>query len=141
MAPRAGFEPATKRLTVACSTTELPRNEEDNGNVHISIISPNEHGKLLLTSTSEEQNGCSHTFCPSAVEASFTYRGIHRSFCEEKNRVIVPEKVLYSSMLYLAEHVDTNRYRHTLVCCRRCMYGGGGALYAPEKSKFFYRPF
>lgn len=24
MAPRAGFEPATKRLTAACSTTELP---------------------------------------------------------------------------------------------------------------------
>jgi hypothetical protein len=27
MAPRAGFEPATKRLTAACSTTELPRND------------------------------------------------------------------------------------------------------------------
>ena len=26
MAPRAGFEPATIRLTVECSTTELPRN-------------------------------------------------------------------------------------------------------------------
>lgn len=26
MAPRAGLEPATKRLTAACSTTELPRN-------------------------------------------------------------------------------------------------------------------
>ncbi len=26
MAPRAGFEPATKRLTAVCSTTELPRN-------------------------------------------------------------------------------------------------------------------
>ena len=26
MAPRAGFEPATERLTAACSTTELPRN-------------------------------------------------------------------------------------------------------------------
>ena len=25
MAPRAGFEPATQRLTVVCSTTELPR--------------------------------------------------------------------------------------------------------------------
>jgi hypothetical protein len=24
MAPRAGFEPATQRLTAACSTTELP---------------------------------------------------------------------------------------------------------------------
>lgn len=28
MAPRAGFEPATKRLTAACSTTELPRNKK-----------------------------------------------------------------------------------------------------------------
>jgi hypothetical protein len=28
MAPRAGFEPATQRLTVVCSTTELPRNSE-----------------------------------------------------------------------------------------------------------------
>lgn len=27
VAPRAGFEPATKRLTAACSTTELPRSE------------------------------------------------------------------------------------------------------------------
>ena len=27
VAPRAGFEPATKRLTAACSTTELPRND------------------------------------------------------------------------------------------------------------------
>jgi hypothetical protein len=27
MAPRAGFEPATIRLTVGCSTAELPRNE------------------------------------------------------------------------------------------------------------------
>ena len=26
MAPRAGFEPATNRLTAGCSTTELPRN-------------------------------------------------------------------------------------------------------------------
>lgn len=26
LAPRAGLEPATKRLTAACSTTELPRN-------------------------------------------------------------------------------------------------------------------
>ena len=28
MAPWAGFEPATDRLTADCSTTELPRNEE-----------------------------------------------------------------------------------------------------------------
>src|SRR5690348_3077789 len=27
LAPRAGFEPATIRLTVECSTAELPRNE------------------------------------------------------------------------------------------------------------------
>ncbi len=27
MAPRAGLEPATQRLTVVCSTTELPRNK------------------------------------------------------------------------------------------------------------------
>lgn len=27
LAPRAGFEPATQRLTVVCSTTELPRNK------------------------------------------------------------------------------------------------------------------
>ena len=27
MAPRAGIEPATNRLTAGCSTTELPRNE------------------------------------------------------------------------------------------------------------------
>lgn len=26
MAPQAGLEPATKRLTAICSTTELPRN-------------------------------------------------------------------------------------------------------------------
>ena len=26
MAPRAGLEPATDRLTADCSTTELPRN-------------------------------------------------------------------------------------------------------------------
>jgi hypothetical protein len=26
MAPRAGFEPATNRLTAGCSTAELPRN-------------------------------------------------------------------------------------------------------------------
>src|SRR3954471_1960891 len=26
LAPRAGFEPATNRLTAGCSTTELPRN-------------------------------------------------------------------------------------------------------------------
>ncbi len=26
IAPRVGIEPTTKRLTVACSTTELPRN-------------------------------------------------------------------------------------------------------------------
>jgi hypothetical protein len=28
MAPRAGLEPATERLTAACSTTELPRNKK-----------------------------------------------------------------------------------------------------------------
>jgi len=28
LAPRAGFEPATNRLTVDCSTAELPRKEE-----------------------------------------------------------------------------------------------------------------
>src|ERR1700687_4966075 len=29
MAPRAGFEPATIRLTVECSTAELPRNKRN----------------------------------------------------------------------------------------------------------------
>ena len=29
MAPRAGLEPATERLTAACSTTELPRNYQE----------------------------------------------------------------------------------------------------------------
>ena len=29
LAPRAGFEPATIRLTVECSTAELPRNERN----------------------------------------------------------------------------------------------------------------
>ena len=29
MAPRAGLEPATERLTAVCSTTELPRNNFD----------------------------------------------------------------------------------------------------------------
>src|SRR5262245_24812906 len=28
MAPRAGIEPATQRLTVVCSTSELPRNKK-----------------------------------------------------------------------------------------------------------------
>jgi hypothetical protein len=28
LAPRAGFEPATNRLTAGCSTTELPGNTE-----------------------------------------------------------------------------------------------------------------
>ena len=32
LAPRAGFEPATDRLTADCSTTELPRN---NGQCHL----------------------------------------------------------------------------------------------------------
>ena len=31
MAPRVGFEPTTDRLTVDCSTTELPRNISHRG--------------------------------------------------------------------------------------------------------------
>ena len=31
MAPRVGFEPTTSRLTVGCSTTELPRNRAHRG--------------------------------------------------------------------------------------------------------------
>src|ERR1035437_5861128 len=31
LAPRAGFEPATIRLTVECSTAELPRNRRNQG--------------------------------------------------------------------------------------------------------------
>jgi hypothetical protein len=31
VAPRAGFEPATIRLTVECSTAELPRNRRNQG--------------------------------------------------------------------------------------------------------------
>ena len=31
LAPRAGFEPATIRLTVECSTAELPRNRRNLG--------------------------------------------------------------------------------------------------------------
>ena len=31
LAPRAGFEPATIRLTVECSTAELPRNRRNKG--------------------------------------------------------------------------------------------------------------
>ena len=31
LAPRAGFEPATIRLTVECSTAELPRNRRNRG--------------------------------------------------------------------------------------------------------------
>lgn len=34
MAPRAGFEPATKRLTAACSTTELPGITSHAGQMH-----------------------------------------------------------------------------------------------------------
>jgi hypothetical protein len=35
MAPRAGFEPATQRLTVVCSATELPRNKNFNYNERV----------------------------------------------------------------------------------------------------------
>jgi hypothetical protein len=38
-APRAGFEPATNRLTVYCSTAELSRNKKDNDRVPVSLYS------------------------------------------------------------------------------------------------------
>ena len=38
MAPRAGFEPATKRLTAACSATELPRKNETRLTYNIKFI-------------------------------------------------------------------------------------------------------
>src|SRR5688572_13203692 len=38
LAPRAGFEPATLRLTAGCSTVELPRNIQDEPAAGPSIL-------------------------------------------------------------------------------------------------------
>ena len=43
VAPRAGFEPATNRLTAGCSTTELPGNTPNSGSG--PITKPNCFGK------------------------------------------------------------------------------------------------
>ena len=40
LAPRAGFEPATIRLTVECSTAELPRNRAKQGSRRQRITKP-----------------------------------------------------------------------------------------------------
>ena len=46
LAPRAGLEPATLRLTVACSTIELPRNILS-ANIHLFLQNPNPHKHFL----------------------------------------------------------------------------------------------
>ena len=64
MAPRAGFEPATDRLTVDCSTTELPRTMVRERDVPIAkaflicqaAISIKIHGRYALIGTSEAPN-------------------------------------------------------------------------------------
>src|SRR5215471_21725796 len=40
LAPRAGFEPATIRLTVECSTAELPRNKAKRRSLAVRITKP-----------------------------------------------------------------------------------------------------
>src|SRR6201996_1545572 len=40
LAPRAGFEPATIRLTVECSTAELPRNKAKRCSLAVRITKP-----------------------------------------------------------------------------------------------------
>ena len=53
MAPRAGFEPATNRLTAGCSTTELPGNGALVGSPYINALSVAQHsGGAFVTSSS-----------------------------------------------------------------------------------------
>src|SRR4051812_48388316 len=48
MAPEAGFEPATRRLTVACSTAELLRNKIGRGRRY-SACEAGSFGRAFLT--------------------------------------------------------------------------------------------
>ncbi|CDX52690.1 hypothetical protein MPL1032_150126 [Mesorhizobium plurifarium] len=49
LAPRAGFEPATNRLTAGCSTTELP----GNGGSDVSGAAYSKHLSALQSSNSQ----------------------------------------------------------------------------------------
>src|SRR5690606_29061588 len=49
VAPRVGFEPTTSRLTVGCSTTELPRNTSSReGGRYSSASQPHATGNIRL---------------------------------------------------------------------------------------------
>ena len=59
MAPRAGFEPATERLTAVCSTTELPRN------INVLIIKKNIKNKLNMEARSGIEPLCKALQAPT----------------------------------------------------------------------------
>ena|GEM_PF-2201339 len=64
MAPRAGFEPATKRLTAACSTTELPRkapyNPTHNKELCQDLDAYFVWGGSFMAASSVEENNCAY---------------------------------------------------------------------------------
>ena len=59
MAPRAGLEPATDRLTADCSTTELPRN------INVLIIKKKEKNKIKLEARSGIEPLCKALQAPT----------------------------------------------------------------------------
>ena len=70
LAPRAGFEPATIRLTVECSTAELPRNRRNPmGRDGLRITKPQslakrEIGRSHATSTGDANSLCGKDLLP-----------------------------------------------------------------------------
>src|SRR5580698_4054242 len=67
LAPRAGFEPATNRLTAGCSTTELPGNSSS----ICARVAYNKAGqalKALVSPNSRPSGGTAwHRPCPSGA--------------------------------------------------------------------------
>src|SRR3954466_4772743 len=70
LAPRAGFEPATIRLTVECSTAELPRNRRNRVRARQRITKPSRLAKdQICTPLSAEKGGtCCHSSNSAAAE-------------------------------------------------------------------------
>src|SRR5436305_13884014 len=82
LAPRAGFEPATIRLTVGCSTAELPRKGRTDVRARLRITKPLALAKdeFVIFRNASRKGLCAPSSRPSRTNYSAT-----------KDVVLVPE--------------------------------------------------
>ena len=94
MAPRAGFEPATKRLTAACSTTELPRNSK----IKLHDLESNQSKCIIAKDKCLIYSFFKH--CLKKLEARVGIEPTHGGFAVLGITTLLPGQMLFAESIY-----------------------------------------